>query len=187
MYEHATQTVFGKGPADAAIFCVGEQPGDQEDRTGQPFVGPAGQLLDRAFGDAGIDRDDLYVTNAVKHFRWTPRGKQRIHQAPSARQVRACQPWLEAEIDRVRPAVIVCLGRTAAQAVLGAHVAASDLRGRLVPSSRAKWCVVTWHPSAVLRMAEDERPRAYAELVAHLQLAQRSATVDFPREGASRS
>jgi len=154
---------------------------------GEPFIGPAGQLLDRAFVAAGLRRDDLYVTNAVKHFRWTPRGKQRIHQTPSARQVRACQPWLEAEIDRVGPAVIVCLGRTAAQAVLGPHVAASGLRGRLVPASRAKWCIVTWHPSALLRMPEEERPRAYDELVGHLRLARDSAGIrDEPERRAGR-
>jgi uracil-DNA glycosylase family protein len=152
------------------IFCVGEQPGDQEDRAGQPFIGPAGRLLDRAFAAAGLPRESVYLTNAVKHFRFTPSGKRRIHQKPSARQVRACQPWLEAELDRVRPRIIVCLGRTAAQAVLGAHAAVSELRGRLVPTSRAEGCVVTWHPSALLRMQE-ERPAALAELVNALRLA----------------
>jgi probable DNA metabolism protein len=169
LHSQATQTVFGEGNLDAKLVFVGEQPGDQEDLAGKPFIGPAGEVFDRALADAGIARGDAYVTNAVKHFKWVPRGKKRLHQKPSAREVKACQPWLEAELLLVKPQVIVCLGATAAQSILGAHVKVSELRGKLVPTSRAPHCVVTFHPSAVLR-AEDGGS-IYAALVADLRMA----------------
>src|SRR5205085_1809839 len=129
LYKTGTQTVFGEGLASARAIFIGEQPGDSEDKTGRPFVGPAGKLLDRALVEAGIDRKLVYVTNAVKHFKWIARGKKRIHQKPSGREVRACRPWLEAEIDTVRPDVVVCLGATAAQALLGSQFRVSTQRG----------------------------------------------------------
>jgi probable DNA metabolism protein len=169
LYSQATQTVFGEGKPDAKLVFVGEQPGDQEDLLGKPFIGPAGEVFDRALAEAGIARGDAYVTNAVKHFKWVPRGKKRLHQKPSAREVKACQPWLEAELSLVKPQVIVCLGATAAQSILGAHVKVTELRGKLVPTSRAPHCVVTFHPSAVLRA--DDGESIYAALVADLRLA----------------
>lgn len=151
--------MFGAGPAGAEIMLVGEQPGDVEDRAGQPFVGPAGQLLDRLLVEAGIDRERAYVTNAVKHFKWVPRGKRRVHAKPGSLEIRACGPWLEAEIAAVRPQALVCLGATAAQALLGAAFRVTRDRGRFVPSPLAPLVLATVHPSALLR-APDEATRA---------------------------
>ena len=151
LFAHATQTVFGEGPADARVIMVGEQPGDQEDVQGKPFVGPAGKLLDRAMVDAGLDRGTVYVTNAVKHFKWTPRGKRRLHSKPTAREVNACRPWLEAEFDAIEPEFLVCLGATAAQSMLGRTFRITHQRGRFVKSDWATWTMATYHPSALLR------------------------------------
>jgi DNA polymerase len=156
LFERGTQTVFGEGTAEAEVMLVGEQPGDYEDRQGRPFVGPAGQLLDRALAEAGIDRQKVYVTNAVKHFKWEPRGKRRIHQKPNAREIQACKPWLEAEISTVRPRVIVALGATAAQALFGAQFRVSKQRGQLVKSRLAPSALATVHPSSILRAPDDQ-------------------------------
>ena len=159
LWQRATQTVFGEGTAHAPLFLVGEQPGDQEDRQGHPFVGPAGKLLSAALESAGIDRRQAYVTNAVKHFKWIPggdRGKRRIHQKPNAREIAACKPWLLAEIEAVRPQVIVCLGATAAQSLLGASFRVTQHRGEPVASPFAARVVATVHPSSILRARDDE-------------------------------
>jgi uracil-DNA glycosylase family protein len=153
-----TQTVFGAGPRRAKVMFVGEQPGDQEDRAGAPFVGPAGKMLDKALDEAGVDRSAAYVTNAVKHFKWVPRGKRRIHSKPSAGEIRACHPWLEEEIRLVAPAVIVCLGATAAQALLGRNFKVTKQRGEFVKSNLAPYVMATVHPSSLLR-APDEAAR----------------------------
>jgi uracil-DNA glycosylase len=169
LHGHATQTIFGEGPEHAPLMLVGEQPGDQEDRAGRPFIGPAGQLLDRCLAAAGIDRGKAYVTNVVKHFKWTPRGKRRIHGKPNAREIHACKPWVEAEIAVVQPRVLVCLGATAAQALLGPAFRVSRDRGRLVPSALAPHVLATVHPSALLRTSdEEEREAAIARFVADL-------------------
>jgi uracil-DNA glycosylase family protein len=176
LYANATQTVFGEGAADATVMLVGEKPGDQEDRRGAPFVGPAGRLLDKALTAAGIDRGAVYVTNAVKHFKWTPQGGRRLHKRPSEREVAACRPWLEAEAAAVRPAVLVCLGATAAHAAFGRPVRLRDLRGAVHASALAQRTVVTVHPSALLRLPDTEvRHAAFAELVADLRLAAATA------------
>ena len=156
LYERGTQTVFGEGTTAADLMLVGEQPGDYEDRQGKPFVGPAGRLLDKALDKAGIDRSSVYVTNAVKHFKWEPRGKRRIHQKPNAREVSACKPWLEAEISAVKPKVIVALGATAAQSLLGSQFRVSRQRGQLVSSPLAPNVMATVHPSSILRAQDDE-------------------------------
>jgi uracil-DNA glycosylase family protein len=170
LYKNATQTVFGLGPTEARAMFVGEQPGDQEDLAGKPFVGPAGDVLTRALADAGIAREDVYITNAVKHFKWEPRGKRRIHQTPRAPEIEACRPWLEAEIDALKPSVLVCLGATAAQALMGPQVRIMRDRGVTFPSRWAPWVMATVHPSSILR-ADPGPPqeRAYAELVADLR------------------
>lgn len=152
LYRLGTQTVFGEGPAHAPVMLVGEQPGDYEDRAGKPFVGPAGQLLDRALADAGIDRANAYVTNAVKHFKWTPRGKRRIHSKPSGPEIAACNPWLQAEIALVAPQVLVCLGATAAQALLGRTFRVTKQRGTFIKSNLGPHVIATLHPSALLRL-----------------------------------
>ena len=159
LYENATQTVFGRGPAPAALMLVGEQPGDQEDKQGAPFVGPAGRLLDDALQAAGIRRDEVYVTNVVKHFKWIPRGKRRIHQKPNAAETAACIPWLREELDRVRPKVLVCLGATAAQALLGRSFKVTQHRGEPVESDLAPTVMATVHPSSILRARDDETRR----------------------------
>jgi DNA polymerase len=159
LWETATQTVFGEGPPDARAVLVGEQPGDKEDLAGEPFVGPAGQLLDRGLADAGITRSDVYLTNAVKHFKWTPRGKRRIHQKPNAEEVKACWPWLEAEVASIRPQIVVCLGAVAAQAVLGRQFKVTQRRGEIVESPHGWRVTATVHPSSILR-AEDARRHA---------------------------
>jgi DNA polymerase len=152
--------VFGEGDRHAAVMLVGEQPGNDEDLAGRPFVGPAGKLLDRALAAAGIDRNRVYVTNVVKHFKWEPRGTRRIHARPSAGEIAACRPWLDAELEVVRPEVLVCLGATAAQALLGRHFKVSQERGRLVRSSLARYVTATVHPSSILRAPDDEMRRA---------------------------
>ena len=157
LWRRGTQTVFGEGAAKASVMLVGEQPGDKEDRAGRPFVGPSGGLLDKALERAGIDRADVYVTNAVKHFNWEPRGKRRIHKKPNASEVAACRPWLDAELALVDPDVVVCLGATAAQALLGKDFRVSRRRGELVEQD-GRLVVATVHPSSVLR-APDERAR----------------------------
>ena len=159
LYLKGTQTVFGEGPARATIMLVGEQPGDAEDVAGHPFVGPAGRLLDRALEEAGIDRRNVYVTNVVKHFKWEPRGKRRIHAKPNAAEVAACRPWLETEIALVKPRVLVCLGATAAQALLGRGFKVSRQRGEIVPSALAPVVTATVHPSSVLRARDDAARR----------------------------
>jgi len=171
LYKTATQVVFGAGPRRARVLFVGEQPGDQEDRQGEPFVGPAGALLDKALADAGISRDDVYLTNAVKHFKWEPRGKRRIHKKPRASEVKACRPWLEAELRAVQPAIVVCLGATAAQSVLGSTFKLMRQRGAVVSSALAPRVVATIHPSAVLRAPDSEgRRAAFGMLVADLKV-----------------
>jgi DNA polymerase len=158
LYLRGTQTVFGEGPSRAKIMFVGEQPGDVEDTAGHPFVGPAGRVLDRALEEAGIRRRDVYLTNVVKHFKWEPRGKRRIHAKPNASEVGACRPWLQTEIALVKPRVLVCLGATAAQALLGKSFRVSKQRGESVPSPLAPIVIATVHPSSVLR-APDEAAR----------------------------
>jgi DNA polymerase len=171
LYKHATQAVMGEGPKGAHVMFVGEQPGDQEDREGHPFVGPAGALLDKALADAGIPRNDVVVTNAVKHFKWEPRGKRRIHKKPRVSEMKACRPWLEAEVGAVKPAVIVCLGATAAQSVLGTQFKLMQQRGQVLASDLAPRVVASIHPSAVLRAPDSEgRRAAYDMLVSDLKI-----------------
>jgi len=164
LYLHATQAVFGEGPAEAAVIMIGEQPGDAEDRTGKPFVGPAGKLLDRALQDAHVDRTQVYVTNAVKHFKFEQRGKRRIHGKPNAAQVTACRPWLEAEIAVVKPQLIVCLGATAAQSMIGRSFRLTQSRGEFFPHALAPLVMATVHPSALLRMPDQDRRHAEYDL-----------------------
>ena len=167
LYRNATQTVFGEGTERAEVMFVGEQPGDQEDQQGRPFVGPAGRLLDQALEEVGIDRDKVYVTNAVKHFKWQPRGKRRIHQKPNWAEMTACRPWLDAELEAVKPRILVCLGATAAQGLLGRQFRVTKQRGEPVDSPLAEIVIATIHPSAILR-AED-RDAEYAGFVADLR------------------
>jgi DNA polymerase len=157
LWRDATQTVFGEGPRRARVLLVGEQPGEREDRDGHPFVGPAGRVLDEALEAAGIDRHDVYVTNAVKHFRFETRGKRRIHKRPSVEQVNACRPWLQAEIDVVAPEVVVCMGATAAQALLGRDFRVSRQRGEFVSTNGGPLITATVHPSSVLRAPDESR------------------------------
>jgi DNA polymerase len=165
LYRQATQMVFGRGPADARIVLIGEQPGDQEDLRGAPFVGPAGEVLDRALAEAGIDRQRVYVTNAVKHFKFELRGKRRIHQTPRLPEITACRPWLEAELEIVRPAVLGALGATAARAIFGPDFRLLKQRGQFLPTRWAARTLATIHPSAVLRgQDETEQARLYAML-----------------------
>jgi uracil-DNA glycosylase family protein len=194
LWEPAIQTVFGEGPETARIVFVGEQPGDREDRTGEPFVGPAGRLLDKALADAGIDRRDAYITNAVKHFRFTPKGKRRIHQTPGPEHLRACRPWLEAEFEVLKPEVVVCLGATAAKALISPSFRITRDRGQLLPwtppglapvrddgqeadddepdegAPAQTWMLATTHPSAILRTPDEARDAAYDALVADLRV-----------------
>ena len=156
LWKRGTQTVFGEGSPKAQLMFVGEQPGNDEDLAGLPFVGPAGKLLDRALADAGIDRTGVYVTNVVKHFKWEPRGKRRIHKKPSAREIAACRPWLDTEIELVKPRAIVCLGATAAQALLGRQFKVTAHRGELIPSTLAPIVLATVHPSSILRAPDDD-------------------------------
>jgi DNA polymerase len=163
LYKRGTQTVFGEGPKGARVMLVGEQPGDAEDLAGHPFVGPAGKLLDRALEQAGIDRAAVYVTNVVKHFKWEPRGKRRIHAKPNAGEISACRPWLETEIALVKPHALVCLGATAAQALLGKAFKVSKQRGEFVESSLAPLVMATVHPSSILRAPDDDSRREEME------------------------
>ena len=169
LHETGTQTVFGEGTSKADVVFVGEQPGDQEDLQGKPFVGPAGKLLDKALEDAGIDRRQVYVTNVVKHFKWQARGKRRIHQKPNWSEIAACRPWLEAELDVIEPRVLVCLGATAAQALLGRDFRVSRQRGELVESDLAENVIATVHPSSILRADDETREQEYRELVRDLE------------------
>jgi DNA polymerase len=171
LWQRGTQTVFGEGPPQARVVMVGEQPGDQEDRVGKPFVGPAGQILDQALEAAGIDRSLVYVTNVVKHFKWEPRGKRRLHQRPDREEVAACLPWFEAEIAAVQPRVIVCLGATAAQALLGSDFRVTRQRGQLLASTLGPPIMATVHPSSILRAADEPSRRlAMDQFIADLRL-----------------
>ena len=172
LFRHATQTVFGEGAKGAKLMLLGEQPGDQEDLAGKPFVGPAGKILDRALEEAGIDRKEVYVTNTVKHFKWEPRGKRRIHKKPNSREIAACRPWLEAELRVVKPGLLVCLGATAAQAVLGPGFRVTRDRGKLFESELASKVAATVHPSSLLRQPDEEsRERECKLFVADLRAA----------------
>jgi uracil-DNA glycosylase family protein len=172
LYRTGTQTVFGEGASRAQVMLVGEQPGDREDLAGRPFVGPAGRLLDEALAEAGIDRADAFVTNVVKHFKWEPRGKRRIHQKPNWSEIAACRPWLDGELAVVQPDVLVCLGATAAQALLGREVRVTRDRGRLLETELAPAALATVHPSSILRAPdEDSRRRERALFVDDLRVA----------------
>jgi DNA polymerase len=170
LYKTGTQVVFGEGAASAEAMFVGEQPGDQEDKAGRPFVGPAGKLFDQALADAGIDRTKVYVTNAVKHFKWVGRGKRRIHQKPNWSEIAACRPWLDAELAVVEPRVLVCLGATAAQALLGRQFRVTRERGKPVESELAEHVLATIHPSAILRADPASREQEYAAFLADLKV-----------------
>jgi DNA polymerase len=172
LWRNATQTVFGAGPPRAKIMLIGEQPGNDEDLDGRPFVGPAGKLLDRALIEAGINRTEVYVTNVVKHFKWEPRGKRRIHKKPNSTEIAACRPWLEAEIAVVRPQVVICMGATAAQSLLGRDFRVTQHRGEFLESPLAPSVTATIHPSAILRAPDEETRRIeFAEFVADLKNA----------------
>ena len=181
LYRNATQTVFGDGNVGARVMLVGEQPGDREDLDGEPFVGPAGALLDRALARAGIDRQQAYVTNVVKHFKWRPAGKRRLHQKPNAEEIQACRPWLENEIAVVGPAVVVCLGATAAQALLGSGFRVTRQRGQFVPWSGGPQVLATVHPSSILR-AQDEEARHHEMEAFVADLAVVARALDGPAE-----
>jgi DNA polymerase len=171
LWANATQTVFGAGDPHARVMLVGEQPGDEEDKKGLPFVGPAGRLLDKALDAAGVEREHLYVTNAVKHFKWQLRGKRRLHKTPAQREIDACHQWIEGEIKAVKPHVIVALGATAAKALIGPHFRVTLQRGQFVESPLAPYVFATFHPSALLRLQEDEeREAAFRQFVKDLKL-----------------
>jgi uracil-DNA glycosylase family protein len=171
LWANATQTVFGAGDPHARVMLVGEQPGDEEDKKGLPFVGPAGRLLDQALEAAGVDREHLYVTNAVKHFKWQPRGKRRLHKTPAQREIDACHQWIEREIALVKPHVIVALGSTAAKALIGRDFKVSLQRGKFVESPLAPYVFATFHPSALLRLRDEaEKEAAFGQLVKDLKL-----------------
>jgi DNA polymerase len=175
LWRTGTQTVFGAGPARAEVMLIGEQPGDREDRDGKPFVGPAGGLLDKALAEAGIEPRRTYKTNVVKHFKWKPRGKRRIHQTPSKLEVDACRPWLDAELERVRPNVVAILGATAAKSLLGSGFRVTKQRGELLEVEFAPVAVATFHPSAILRADDEDRAEAFADLVADLRVVSDAA------------
>jgi DNA polymerase len=175
LWANATQTVFGAGDPHARVMLVGEQPGDEEDKKGLPFVGPAGRLLDRALEAAGVDREHLYVTNAVKHFKWQLRGKRRLHKTPAQREIDACHQWLEKEIENIQPHVIVALGSTAAKAIISRDFKVSVQRGQFVESPLAPYVFATFHPSALLRLREEvEREAAFTQLVKDLNLIKKA-------------
>jgi uracil-DNA glycosylase len=175
LWRNATQAVFGGGSERAKMMLIGEQPGDQEDLTGIPFSGPAGQLLDRGLVDAGIDREQVYITNAVKHFKWLPRGKRRLHQKPNGREIAACRPWLLAELEAIQPRVLICLGATAARAVLAKVTKISEHRGELLESDLCSRIVVTVHPSSILRIEDsDLRQVAMRHFIDDLRSARRA-------------
>ena len=169
LWKTGTQTVFGEGPARARILMIGEQPGDQEDVKGKPFVGPAGRLLDEALVAAGLERKEIYVTNAVKHFKWVPQGKRRLHQKPGAREIAACRPWLGAEILLVEPQIVVALGATAAQTLMGPDFRVTQLRGQLLEFPWAKAFLATVHPSSILRTRDEEREAEMAMFIEDLK------------------
>jgi uracil-DNA glycosylase family protein len=170
LYEDATQVVFGQGGSSARLMLVGEQPGDKEDKEGEPFVGPAGRLLDRALEEAGIDRSEAYVTNAVKHFKWRPRGNRRLHQTPRVGEIEACKPWLQAEVQAVGPEAVLAMGATAARSLFGPKVKVTKDRGKPLESPLAPFAAVTIHPSAILRLRDhDEREAELAGFVADLE------------------
>jgi uracil-DNA glycosylase len=172
LYKLGTQTVFGQGPLTASLMLVGEQPGDEEDRQGLPFVGPAGKLLDRALAEAGVPKEKVYVTNAVKHFKFTVRGKKRMHQPPSAREITACRPWLLAEIELIRPGAVLCLGATAAKSLLGGKFSLTKHRGEWQRGPEDAKVLATFHPSAALRAPDhDQRAALYKAIVEDLRLA----------------
>lgn len=174
LYKSATQTVFGEGPKDAMVMLVGEQPGDMEDRKGRPFVGPAGRLLDKALSQAHIGREEVYITNAVKHFRWIQRGKRRLHQKPLIRQVMACKPWLDAEIALLRPKVVVCLGATAAQSLAGRTIRITQERGRFLDPDSVPAIFITIHPSSIYRLQEkEEQENEFRRFAAEMKLVER--------------
>jgi len=176
LYKRATQTVFGEGPKSATMMLVGEQPGDYEDVAGKPFVGPAGKIMDQALEEAGIDRSQVYVTNAVKHFKWEPRGKRRIHQKPNSREIAACRPWLEAELRIVKPKLVVAMGATAAQTFFGPGFRVTRERGKVLSSKLAPRVLATVHPSSLLRQPDEEsRQREYKHFVSDLRAALRAA------------
>ena len=180
LWKHATQTVFGEGPAHAQVMLVGEQPGDKEDLAGHPFVGPAGQMLDRALDDAGVDRNKSYVTNAVKHFKFFPRGKIRLHQKPTTPEIRACRQWYERELALLKPALVVAMGTTAAQCVLGKTTPINRNRGRLIELADGVKALVTVHPSYLLRLPDEEaKAQEYLRFVDDLKIA-----ADFIRKSA---
>jgi uracil-DNA glycosylase len=177
LYKRGTQTVFGEGPKRAEMMLIGEQPGDYEDVAGKPFVGPAGKIMDRALEEAGIDRSEVYVTNAVKHFKWEPRGKRRIHQKPNSREIAACRPWLEAELRIVRPKLVVAMGATAAQTIFGPSFRVTRERGKVLSSKIAPRVVATVHPSSLLRQPDEaSREREYKHFVADLRVAVKAAS-----------
>jgi uracil-DNA glycosylase len=169
LHKTGTQTVFGEGPDDAQIVFVGEQPGDEEDKEGEPFVGPSGRLLDQSLDEVGLDRERIYVTNAVKHFKWEPRGKRRIHQKPNAAEQASCRPWLDAELAALQPEALVLLGATAAQSLLGKSFRVTQQRGEVLESDIAPLVMATVHPSSVLRAPAEEREAARAAFVADLR------------------
>ena len=170
LWKTGTQTVFGEGAAHAKVMFVGEVPGNDEDLAGRPFIGPAGKLLDRVLEEVGIAREEIYVTNVAKHFKWEPSGKRRLHKKPNAREIAACRPWLDAEIQVIQPKVIVCLGATAAQALLGKDFRVSKQRGQLIPSPLAPFVTATVHPSSILRAPDDEaRQQAREEFAADMK------------------
>jgi DNA polymerase len=170
LWENATQTVFGEGSKRAKVMFIGEQPGNEEDLKGRPFVGPAGRILDQALEEAGIDREQTYVTNVVKHFKWEPRGKRRIHKKPNSTEIEACKPWLEAEIATVRPRIVVCLGATAAQALLGKDFRVSRQHGQPVPSPLAELVIATVHPSSILRATDETRESEMEQFIEDLKV-----------------
>ncbi|HET7366250.1 MAG TPA: UdgX family uracil-DNA binding protein [Burkholderiales bacterium] len=179
LWANATQTVFGAGDPHARVMLVGEQPGDEEDKKGLPFVGPAGRLLDKALTEAGVDREHLYVTNAVKHFKWELRGKRRLHKTPAQREIDACHQWLEAEVAAVKPQVIVCLGSTAAKAVISKSFKVSTQRGQFVENHLAPYVFATLHPSALLRVQEEaDRELAFKQFVRDLSLIEKALVRD---------
>jgi DNA polymerase len=177
LYKHATQAVFGEGPETARVMLIGEQPGDQEDRAGKPFVGPAGDVLNRALLEAGMDRSQVYVTNAVKHFAFEERGKRRIHRTPRLSEVTACRPWMEAELAEISAEILVCLGATAAKAVFGPQFRLTEQRGKFLPSRFSEKTLATYHPSAVLRGDTPEAKDAlYKMLLEDLQAVAKEST-----------
>ena len=177
LYKRATQTVFGEGPKGATMVLVGEQPGDYEDVAGKPFVGPAGKIMDRALEEAGIDRSQVYVTNAVKHFKWEPRGKRRIHQKPNSREIAACRPWLEGELRIVKPKLVVAMGATASQTIFGPSFRVTRERGKVLSSKLAPRVLATVHPSSLLRQPDEaSREREYKHFVSDLRAALKAAS-----------